>query len=218
MNYELILTEDGSHTLFVRAIDECYHSTHGAVQESCHIFIEAGLKQSAKTEIRVLEIGYGTGLNAFLTLIEAERSSKQIRYTTLERYPVDVKSALQLNYPEGHSLLLKSYFEQLHTSPWNVQVEISPFFTLEKIETDFTQYDFDGLYDIIYFDAFSPEKQPEMWSEKLFKTLYAHCNPGAILTTYCAKGVVRRALQSAGFTVERLPGPPGKREILRALR
>ena len=218
MNSEFIITEDGSHTLFVPAIDECYHSTHGAVQESRHIFIEAGLKQSAKTEISVLEIGFGTGLNAFLTLIEAEQSSNQIQYTSLELYPLEVEKALQLNYADGYSPEIESCFKQLQTSAWNIKVPISTFFTLEKIKADFTKYNFTEMYDVIYFDAFSPEKQPEMWSQEQFETLFAHCNTGAILTTYCAKGIVRRAMQAAGFTVERLQGPPGKREILRGTK
>lgn len=215
MNYELIITEDGSHTLFVPTIDECYHSTHGAVQESRHIFIEAALKQCLKPEISVLEIGFGTGLNAFLTLVEAERVGKRIEYTSLEKYPLAVDKALLLNYADGYSPELKTGFELLQTSSWNRKVSIGPFFTIEKLEADFTQFDFAGMYDVVYFDAFSPEKQPEMWSEELFRRIYEHCNPGAILTTYCAKGVVRRAMQAAGFNVERLPGPPGKREILR---
>jgi len=217
MNSELIITEDGSHTLFVPAIDECYHSSHGAIQESKHIFIEAGLKQCEKSEIRVLEIGFGTGLNAFLTLIEAERSGKQIQYISLEKYPVDIEKALQLNYPEELSPENRNRFELMHASRWNKEIQISPNFTLEKIETDFTRYDFREKYDVIYFDAFSPEKQPEMWSQERFDKIFEHCNTGAILTTYCAKGVVRRAMQAAGFKVERLPGPPGKREILRGI-
>lgn len=218
MQTELKLTEDGSHTLFVPGIDECYHSTHGAIQESRHIFLEAGLKQCIKQEIRVLEIGFGTGLNAFLTLLEAEGSGKHIHYTSLELYPVEVEKALQLNYPAEIAPDKKIFFDRLHTSPWNAETEITPNFTLKKIETDFTGYIFEGKLDVVYFDAFSPEKQPEMWSKELFEKIYLHCNPGAILTTYCAKGIVRRAMQEAGFTVERLPGPPGKREILRSLR
>ncbi|MEI8086087.1 MAG: tRNA (5-methylaminomethyl-2-thiouridine)(34)-methyltransferase MnmD [Paludibacter sp.] len=218
MQSELRITDDGSHTLFVPTIDECYHSTHGAVQESRHIFIEAALKQCAKSEIRVLEIGFGTGLNAFLTLVEAERSRKQIHYTSLEKYPVTVYKALLLNYPEEIDSKFRAVFERMHTSPWNEKVQINDNFSLTKIETDFTQYEFSEMYDVVYFDAFSPEKQPEMWTEERFKTLFLHCNNGAILTTYCAKGVVRRALQSAGFQVERLAGPPGKREILRGLK
>ena len=218
MQSELRFTEDGSHTLFVPAIDECYHSTHGAVQESRHIFIEAALKQCKKTEIRVLEIGFGTGLNAFLTLVEAEQSAKKIHYTSLEKYPVAVDNALLLNYPEEVKMDFRDAFELMHTFPWNEKVQITDNLSLEKIETDFTQYQFTEMYDVVYFDAFSPEKQPEMWTEVLFKTLFLHCNTGAILTTYCAKGVVRRAMQAAGFEVERLAGPPGKREILRGLK
>ncbi len=218
MNSELIITEDGSHTLFVPAIDECYHSTHGAVQESKHIFIEAALKQCAKTEISVLEIGFGTGLNAFLTMIEAERSDKKVRYTSLEKYPVEVEKALQLNYPELLSIENRDSFELLHTSVWDEEVQIEANFWLTKIEADFTQFTFNEMFDVVYFDAFSPEKQPEMWSQELFEKIFFQCNPGAVLTTYCAKGVVRRAMQSAGFTVERLPGPPGKRQILRSAK
>ena len=218
MQTELKVTEDGSHTLFVPEIDECYHSTHGAIQESLHIFMEAGLKHCAKQEIRVLEIGFGTGLNAFLTLLEAEGSGKHILYTSLEKYPVEVEKALQLNYPAEIAPDKSGVFEKLHTSPWNEEIQITPCFTLKKVETDFTEAVFDDCFDVVYFDAFSPEKQPEMWSEELFGKIYSHCNPGAILTTYCAKGVVRRAMQHAGFEVERLPGPPGKREILRGLK
>ena len=218
MQTELKLTEDGSHTLFVPGIDECYHSTHGAIQESRHIFMEAGLKQCLKPEINVLEIGFGTGLNAFLTLLESERSGTQIQYTSLELYPVEVEKALQLNYPEEIAPEKRQLFELLHTSPWNKETKISSNFLLKKIEVDFTKFVFEGNFDVVFFDAFSPEKQPEMWSRELFSTIYAHCNRGAILTTYCAKGIVRRAMQEAGFTVERLQGPPGKREILRGLK
>lgn len=217
-DYEFILTEDGSHTLFVPAIDECYHSTHGAVQESKHIFIEAALKQCAKNEIRVLEIGFGTGLNAFLTMIEAERSDKKIHYTSLEKYPVEVVKALQLNYPEAFPAVSRESFELLHTSVWGEEVQIASNFWLTKTEADFTQFNFNEMFDVVYFDAFSPEKQPEMWSLELFEKIFIQCNTGAVLTTYCAKGVVRRAMQSAGFQVERLPGPPGKRQILRGAK
>jgi len=218
MNSELILTEDGSHTLFVTEIDECYHSFHGAIQESRHIFIDAGLRQCVKKEIRVLEIGFGTGLNAFLTMIEAAGSDKMIHYTSLEKYPVEVEKALKLNYAGLIAPEFKEIFEKFHTSPWNETVKISPFFSLKKVAADFTKFDFTEKYDIIYFDAFSPEKQPEMWTAEQFEKLYKCCNFEAVLTTYCAKGDVRRAMQHAGFNVERLQGPPGKREILRGIK
>ena len=216
---QLITTEDGSHSLFVPLLNEHYHSTHGAIQESRHVYIETGLNACDLKQINVLEIGFGTGLNAFLTLLEAERTHKHIHYTTLELYPLDVDSVKQLNYAqqltdENKGLL----FMALHEATWDKTIEITPFFQLHKIETDFSNsnnLNTNLHFDVIYFDAFAPEKQPEMWTQQIFDKLFALSNPNAIITTYCAKGVVRRMLQSAGFTVERLPGPPGKREILR---
>ena len=218
INADLVLTSDGSHTLFSSAIEECYHSTHGAIQESRHIFIEAGFKQTEKLELNVLEIGFGTGLNAFLTLLEVEVSTRKVRYTSLELYPVAVETALQLNYPEELAIDKRPSFELMQRSPWNIFTDIRPNLSLLKVKADYTNYTFSEKYDLVYFDAFSPDKQPEMWTEERFKILYEHCNPGAILTTYCSKGVVRRAMQAAGFTVERLEGPPGKRQILRAVK
>lgn len=218
MHSELLITEDGSHTLFVPEMDECYHSSHGAVQESKHVFIEAGLKHCLKQEIKVLEIGFGTGLNAFLTLIEAEKENKSVIYTGLEFYPVETEEAVKLNFPELIEPDKRAEYEALHRCEWNRKVKITTNFTLIKQQVDFTKADFSDKYDVIYFDAFSPEKQPEMWSEKLFEKMYLCAADNAILTTYCAKGAVRRAMQSAGFNVERLPGPPGKREILRAVK
>ena len=165
----LQITDDGSHTLFVSEIDECYHSTKGAIQESRHIFIEAGLKQCAKSEINVLEIGFGTGLNALLTALESDFS---VRYTTIELYPVPIEQALKLNYPVLLGTESFVLFEKIHSSPWNEKVQISENFSLTKLNLDFTKNELEGRYDVIYFDAFSPEKQPEMWSEELFKKLY----------------------------------------------
>ena len=216
---ELTTTEDGSHSLFVPHLDEHYHSTHGAIQESRHVYIQAGFNACNMQQVNVLEIGFGTGLNAFLTLLEAENINKQAHYTSLELYPLETESTKQLNYAQQLANNKNaSLFMALHLAPWNKAVEITPAFILHKIETDFSEPNnlkTDKLFDVIYFDAFAPEKQPEMWSQAIFDKLFSLCNPNAIITTYCAKGVVRRMLQSAGFTVERLPGPPGKREILR---
>lgn len=209
-------TADGSDTLYVPEIDESYHSTNGAVQESLHIFINDGFHQCKKKTVKVLEIGFGTGLNAFLTLIEAERENKSVIYTGLEFYPVETIEAVKLNFPELIEPDKRAEFEALHSCEWNRRVKITTNFTLIKQRVDFTKTEFSEKYDVIYFDAFSPEKQPEMWSEKLFEKLYLCADENAILTTYCAKGIVRRAMQSAGFVVERLPGPIGKREIIRA--
>jgi len=216
MNTQLKTTLDGSHTLYLPAIDECYHSQNGAIQESEHIFMKTGWKSCEKSELKILEIGFGTGLNAFLTLLKAEKERKKVFYTALELYPLDEEITRKLNYFELLDKNRKADFEKLHSAMWNEKTEITPFFTLEKIQADFTNYELNDLYDLFYFDAFSPEKQPEMWSQECFENLYVHANPDAVLVTYCAKGVVRRAIQSAGFKVERLPGPIGKREILRA--
>ena len=205
-------TDDGSATLFVPELNEHYHSTKGARTESQHIFINMGLKASDALAPRILEIGFGTGLNAWLTLEEAERSERNIHYTGLELYPLEWQMIEQLNYVAN-----KELFEQLHTTPWQEAVSITTHFTLLKMEVDVNKWQTEESFDLIYFDAFAPEKQPEMWSQELFNRLYVLLNDGGILTTYCAKGVIRRMLQAAGFIVERLPGPPGgKREILRA--
>ena len=221
-------TDDGSTTLFVPELNEHYHSSKGARTESQHIFINMGLKASTATTPHILEIGFGTGLNAWLTLEEAEKSGRNVYYTGLELYPLEWQLVEQLGYISANEQLMTGdnqcpaheLFKQLHTSPWEEDVPITPHFTLRKVQKDFNKLETETegwKADVIYFDAFAPEKQPEMWSQELFNRLYVLLNNGGILTTYCAKGVVRRMLQAAGFIVERLPGPPGgKREILRA--
>lgn len=213
---ELQLTADGSHTLFIPEIDEHYHSVNGAIQESRHVFIDAGMRQIAGEEIRILEIGFGTGLNAFLTLQEASVTQKRVHYYSVELYPLETDIVRALNYPQLISPEMESLFYAMHESSWNKPVEITPFFTLHKIEGDGNQCLFPHAIDLIYFDAFAPDKQSEMWNGSLFDKLYASTSAGGILTTYCAKGVVRRMMQASGYTVERIPGPPGKREMLRA--
>ena len=214
-NNQIKYTEDGSTTLYVPEIDETYHSVHGAIQESMHIFIDAGLNECKEQNINVLEIGFGTGLNAFLTLIEAEKSKKNIVYITLEKYPLSKEITEKLNFPETFNIENKEYFDKIHSCEWNKVQKISSHFSILKIQCDFTQYNDFQEYNLVFFDAFSPEKQPEMWTQDLFEKLYKHCKADGILTTYCAKGAVRRAMTAAGFNVERLPGPLGKREILR---
>lgn len=229
-------TDDGSATLFVPELNEHYHSTKGARTESQHIFIDMGLKASTAPFPRVLEIGFGTGLNAWLTLKEADRSRREVHYTGLELYPLAWEMVEQLGYISSEQQGATELFKQIHTAPWEKEIRLTPHFTQLKLETDANllkvetninklsakdaeQGKIHSLlkFDVIYFDAFAPEKQPEMWSQELFNRLYVLLNNDGILTTYCAKGVIRRMLQAAGFTVERLPGPPGgKREILRA--
>ncbi|OAV73230.1 tRNA 5-methylaminomethyl-2-thiouridine biosynthesis bifunctional protein MnmC [Bacteroidales bacterium Barb6] len=214
MEKELQTTADGSHTLFVPSLGEHYHSVNGALQESQHIFIQAGLRQTGKQHIRLLEIGFGTGLNAFLTLKEAETNALHIHYYTIELYPLEKSLTAALNYGEMIWQERKELFDALHEAAWNYPVDITPSFTLHKTEGDCNCLEFPSNIDLIYFDAFSPDKQPEMWSKELFDRLYTVASPAAVIVTYCAKGEVRRRMQATGFTVQRLPGPPGKRHIL----
>lgn len=214
-------TEDGSATLYVPELNEHYHSVKGARTESQHIFIDMGLKAAAATTPHVLEIGFGTGLNALLTLEAAEKEQRHVHYTGIELYPLVWEEVDALHYSD-HPL-----FEALHRAPWAEEVAITPCFTLRKVQTDLQTIDANHLlmmnggtsFDVVYFDAFAPEKQPEMWEESILRNLHAAMAAGGVLTTYCAKGVVRRMLQAVGFEVERLPGPPGgKREILRGIK
>lgn len=213
-------TSDGSHTLFVPELEEHYHSVNGAIQESTHVFLEAGLRLCKKNSIRVFEVGFGTGLNAFLTFLDARKYSKSIHYTSIELYPISEELVQGLNYSQLLSPEDDTAFKTLHTSDWDKSVAIDPFFVLEKIKADFQDWDevFPDLFDVVFFDAFAPDKQPEMWTQLVFDKIFKMMSGGGILVTYCAKGVVRRMLQSSGFEVERLPGPPGKREMLRALK
>jgi len=211
---KLIVTKDGSHTVFSERFGEHYHSLHGAIQESSHIFIEAGLRQHSAGSLNILEIGFGTGLNALLSYVECLTSGKIMGYTSLELYPLSIQDIKGMNYNDV--LGYEEEFLQMHQACWGEWIEIGPAFTLHKLKLDLTTGILVDKYDLIYFDAFSPEIQPELWTEPIFEKIALACNPGAILTTYSAKGDVRRALQRVGFKVERIPGPPGKREILRA--
>jgi len=214
-------TSDGTHTIYVPEFDEHYHSVNGAVQESRFVFIDAGFRQFSKEKISVLEIGFGTGLNAYLTLLETLNCVKKITYTTLEYYPLDTEVIAKLNYPEHVSSENKHLYDKLHESVWEREIEIIPSFILKKKHTDIIKLNFLGTteqFDLIYYDAFAPDKQPDMWQQSIFDYLYKHTNKDGILVTYCAKGIVRRMLQQAGYIVERLPGPPGKREMLRATK
>lgn len=217
---ELQLTADGSHTLFVPALDEHYHSVNGAVQEAMHVYIGAGLHQVDKPYVRIFEIGFGTGLNAFLTLKETMSQQKPavIEYYSIERYPLPEAIVSALNYGEQIWPERKELFQALHTAEWDRAVNITDRFVLHKIAGDSNDCLLPADIDLVYFDAFGPDKQPEMWNQSIFNRLYQQMNLGAVLTTYCAKGAVRRMMKEAGFSVERIPGPPGKREMLRAIK
>lgn len=210
---ELQMTADGSHTLFQPEINEHYHSVNGAIQESGHVFIEAGFRQLDIPSIRVFEVGFGTGLNAFLTMIETmKREAVHVTYYAVEKYPLELDLVRQLNY--GYPF--PDLFLKLHEAEWEKPQQITDGFTLCKMLCDSNSCELPEDINLIYFDAFAPDKQPEMWNREIFNALYAKTAPGGVLTTYCAKGAVRRMMQEAGYTVERIPGPPGKREMLRA--
>ncbi|MDR2037375.1 MAG: tRNA (5-methylaminomethyl-2-thiouridine)(34)-methyltransferase MnmD [Bacteroidales bacterium] len=203
----VITTEDGSKTIYSGQFGEHYHSTYGAVNESNHVFIEAGYLFTEKNPVSVLEIGFGTGLNAFLTLQQAEKLNRPTYYEAIELYPVEGSIMKNISTDET--------FLQLHASEWDQAIKITDHFILNKRKGDLTDIAFSNNFDVIYFDAFSPEVQPEMWTTDIFSKLYSITHSKGVLTTYCAKGAVRRNLQSIGYAVERLPGPKGKREILR---
>lgn len=218
MHRTIEVTQDGSATLYVPELDEHYHSVKGARTESQHIFIDMGLKASTAPTPRILEAGFGTGLNALLTLQEAERTERSVHYTGIELYPLAWPEVEALHYSDDPHLRL------LHEAPWEEEVQLTPTFRLLKLRRDLSCWQADDEHpslrcDLVYFDAFAPEKQPALWTPEVFRNLYRCLSSGGILTTYCAKGAVRRLLQQTGFRTERLPGPPGgKREILRATK
>jgi tRNA U34 5-methylaminomethyl-2-thiouridine-forming methyltransferase MnmC len=215
---ELKITEDGSHTFYIPELDEHYHSTHGAIQEAMHVYLNAGFHHSDKDPVHILEIGFGTGLNCFLTILEAAKAGRKVVYHSIELYPIEKEQFDHLNYAEQINENLKPTFEFIHKAPWNEDIKVNENFTLRKLQGDLTQYQFSSSYNLVYFDAFAPDVQPELWTKEIFEKMYQNTNTEAILTTYSTKGIVKRALRAAGFKVKRLPGPPGKREMLRATR
>jgi len=216
-DFEIHLTGDGSETLYSKKMQESYHSINGAVQESKHVFLEAGLRHCKPKTLHILEIGFGTGLNALLSWGEAMRSNLDVHYTALEAYPLPLETILKLDFERFEPNLPIDAFVHLHATSWGQSIVLEQgCFTLFKLAVAFTSHSFEDKYDLIFFDAFAPDKQPEMWDERLFLKLFDAMNEDGILVTYCAKGEVRRRMQRSGFTVERLPGPPGKREMIRA--
>lgn len=211
------LTTDGSHTLYIPELDEHYHSVKGAMTESLHVYVGLGFRRALEQftdgrQLRVFEVGFGTGLNALLTLEAAVQEQVQVNYISVELYPLDWQQAQTLDY------VAPALFKHIHELPWNEAVSVNDYFTLHKVQADVLSLEIPEA-DVVYFDAFAPEKQPELWSHELFRRIYKAIRPGGVLTTYCAKGAVRRMLQEVGFQVERLDGPPGgKREVLRATK
>ena len=217
---EIITTSDGSHTLRNKQLNETYHSIHGAVQESMHVFIKAGLEHYCKdhpaNDISILEVGFGTGLNALLTLQYAIQHNLNIRYTTLEPYPLTMDVWSKLNYGERDDG--EHHFRLLHEAAWDSEVTLNPEFTIFKIKTGVNEVQLKEDYDVVYFDAFAPAVQSELWGYDALKKVITILKPGGVFVTYSAKGQLKRDLKNLGLMVETLPGPPGKNEMVRGVR
>ena len=221
IKYDVIETADGSHTLQISGTNITFHSTKGAVQESDHIFIKCGLehfvnKNPSNKSISILEVGFGTGLNALLTASFAARYERMVIYNTIELNPLPEEVYANLNYPR--LLNQPELYKAIMSAEWNQTHAIDSFFSLNKIHDDILEHDFKQRADLIYFDAFAPGDQAEMWSDLICEKMFGLSNSGGILVTYCSKSIVRKAFARAGFTVEKLAGPPGKREIIRAVK
>ncbi len=218
---EIVLTDDGSMSVKTDHWNEQYHSVHGAIQESMHVFIEAGLKEKWKHQnaVSILEIGFGTGLNALLTLMEANYAMKTAHYTSLEKFPLSPSIHQKLNYDKiVEAAQHTNWYQKIYQCAWEKEHTISNYFTLKKHQMQLEDCTFNQQFDIIYFDAFSPTSQPELWTNSIFQLMYNALKKDGILVTYCAKGIVKRTIKSVGFSLESLQGPKGKREMIRATK
>ncbi len=218
--YEIVKTADGSKTLYLPEMNEQYHSLNGAVTESDFVYLQNGYLHQQSNAPVVLEVGFGTGLNCLLTAIKANELKRPTLYYSVEKFPLDPLLIQQLNYGEQISQNAARLFHQIHTCEWEIPVQISEYFHLCKMNMDLTVSDLNTIRNcnVIYFDAFGPDKQQEMWSPEIFTKIYNKTLNEGIFVTYSAKGQVRRQLAAAGFTMERLPGPPGKKEMLRGIK
>lgn len=219
MKREIIITGDGSVTIHLPEMKESYHSKFGAIREAYHVFIQNGLALTQGQPIAVLEIGFGTGLNAFITYLETLKSGQKINYTGVEAYPVATDEAGLLNYvSELNADAQKDIFTQMHSAEWGNPIQLGENFRLTKRQQFFQDIDDSEAFDLIYFDAFGYHAQPELWSEEIFAKMYAALKKDGILVTYACRTVIKNAMLAVGFKVEKLPGPPGKREMLRAYK
>ncbi|MGL2964214.1 tRNA (5-methylaminomethyl-2-thiouridine)(34)-methyltransferase MnmD [Flavobacterium sp. RSB2_4_14] len=227
MKREIIMTNDGSTTIHLPEWNESYHSKHGAIQEAYHVFIKNGfslfeghelLRTGEAKPISILEIGFGTGLNAFITYVEALKSNQGINYVGVEAYPVSFDEASQMNYINQIADDQSAIFEMMHNTVWNVRNQITPHFSLTKRQQFFQDIKDTNVFDLIYFDAFGFRVQPELWSDLIFQKMYEALKPNGILVTYACRTSIKNAMLLAGFSVEKLPGAPGKREMLRATK
>ncbi len=220
MERRVFITSDGSSSIFLPELDETYHSRHGAIQEAYHVFIKNGLDLfDSRSKISILEIGFGTGLNCFITYLEAKKRELIIHYDGVEAYPLKAEELLLLNYvKELNANQFAMIFDKMHDLSWDKQHILDDNFSLLKRNQFFKDINDQNKYNLIYFDAFGAKVQPELWTEDIFKKMYDSLKNKGVLVTYSAKGSVRRAMQKVGFTVEKLPGPPGKREMLRGMK
>ncbi|MFV8375782.1 tRNA (5-methylaminomethyl-2-thiouridine)(34)-methyltransferase MnmD [Flavobacterium sp. LB1P62] len=217
MKREIIQTLDGSTTIHLQEWDECYHSKHGAIQEAQHVFIKNGLSLFQNKQISILEIGFGTGLNAFITFLEASKMNQVIDYVGVEAYPISTEEVVSMNYVDELNAANESaVFKKMHESNWEEKIILRDDFTLTKRKQFFEEIDDFEKFDLIYFDAFGYRVQPELWSTAIFEKMHNALKPNSVLVTYAARGVVKRSMIEVGFTVEKLAGPPGKREMFRA--
>ena len=219
MKREILQTLDGSTTIHLPDWNESYHSKHGAIQEAYHVFIQNGLLTFNNQPISILEIGFGTGLNAFITYLESKKSNQKIDYYGVEAYPISADEISQMNYvSELNAASESEVFKLMHECEWEIINQISPLFSLTKRKQFFEQIDDEDKFDLIYFDAFGYRVQPDLWSTEIFRKMYKSLKSKGTLVTYAARGVVKRSLIEVGFKVEKLPGPPGKREMFRATK
>ena len=220
MKHEIIITQDGSSSIYIPELDETYHSKFGAIQEAKHVFIKNGLDLFADgSEISILEIGFGTGLNALITLLESEKRNLKINYVGVEAFPIALDEIAQLNYVEQLEAPVKQLdFEKMHASNWEEEIIITSNFTLTKRKQSFADISDENAFDLIYFDAFGFTVQPELWNETIFEIMYKSLKNVGILSTYACRTSIKKAMQHAGFQTLKLSGAPGKREMLRALK
>lgn len=219
MKKEVIVTSDGSTSFFLPDWNESYHSKYGAVQEAYHVFIKNGLSLFKGQSVSVLEIGFGTGLNALITFLESQQNYKKIEYTGVEAYPVEAYEVKKMNYPVVMNVVgLEEVFYKIHDCKWEIPIKISDNFTLTKQQKFFHEIADENIFDIIYFDAFGYRVQPELWREEIFTKMFNALKSKGVLVTYACRSPIKKAMLASGFSVEKVPGPPGKREMLIAFK
>ncbi|TGD57892.1 tRNA (5-methylaminomethyl-2-thiouridine)(34)-methyltransferase MnmD [Flavobacterium humi] len=219
MKREIIKTRDGSTTIHLVDWNESYHSKNGAIREAYHVFIQNGLSLLGEKSVSILEIGFGTGLNAFITFLEAQKNKLTIEYTGVEAYPVEEGEAFAMNYLEElQAVSQEAEFRKMHQCPWEEKTHFNPYFSLTKRRQFFQDIEDKEAFNLIYFDAFGYQVQPELWSTEIFQKMYDSLKNNSILVTYAARGVIKRSMEAVGFVVKKVPGPPGKREMMIAFK